>query len=89
MEVSTIIYFCDCYLIMLDYEEELIDIIYDFKEKEIDEKVLMLKNECNEIINMNAKERIEEINRIITGCVDLDIEVSELQEIIKYIHQNL
>ncbi|WP_409069169.1 hypothetical protein ACFLKB_04875 [Clostridium sp. FAM 1755] len=74
---------------MLDYEEELIDIIYDFKEEEIDEKVSMLKNEYNEIINMNAKERIEEINRIITGCADLDIEVSELQEIIKYIHQNL
>ena len=89
MEISTIIYFCDCYLIMLDYEEELKDVINDFKKKEIDEKVIMLKNECSEILKMNDKERIAEMKRIIISCADLDIEVSEMKEILEYIYQNL
>ncbi|GAA0741802.1 hypothetical protein [Clostridium oceanicum] len=89
MQISTIIYFCNCYLIMLDYEEELKDIICDFKRKEIVEKVIMLKKECGEILGINDKERIEQMNRIMVECLDLDIGVGEMKNILEYVYENV
>lgn len=89
MKFLNIIYFCDCYLVMLDYEEELIDIIGDFKKKEINEKLRQLKNECEEILSLDDIKKMEEIKKVIINCADLDIESDEMQEILEYVYKNL
>lgn len=89
MRVSNIIYFCDCYLIMLDYEEELVDIIGDFTKKETNEKIIQLKNECEEILSLENIMKVEEIKKIIINCADLDIEVDEMLEILECVYTNL
>lgn len=63
MRFSNIIYFYDCYLIMLDYEEELVDIIGDFTKKETNEKIIQLKNECEEILNLDNITKVEETKK--------------------------
>lgn len=89
MRFSNVIYFCDCYLIMLDYEEELVDIIGDFVKKETDEKVIQLKNECKQILSLDNSIKVEETKKIITNCADLDIESGEMLEILEYIYNKL
>lgn len=89
MRFSNIIYFCDCYLIMLDYEEELTDIIGDFAKKETNEKIIQLKNECGEILNLDNIMKVEETKKIIINCADLDIEVEEMLEILECVYTNL
>lgn len=89
MRVSNIIYFCDCYLIMLDYEEELVEIIGDFIKKETNEKIIQLKNECEEILSLENIMKVEEIKKIIINSADLDIEADEMLEILECIYINL
>ncbi|NFA41508.1 hypothetical protein EXM65_02660 [Clostridium botulinum] len=89
MRFSNIIYFCDCYLIMLDYEEELADIIGDFAKKETNEKIIHLKNECGEILDLDNIMKVEETKKIIINCADLDIEVDEMLEILECVYTNL
>ncbi|MDU1315433.1 MAG: hypothetical protein E6940_15535 [Clostridium septicum] len=60
MRFSNIIYFCDCYLIMVDYEEELVEIIGDFTKKETNEKIIQLKNEYEEILSLDNIMKVEE-----------------------------
>ncbi|WP_027634337.1 hypothetical protein [Clostridium hydrogeniformans] len=89
MRFSNIIYFCDCYLIMLDYEEELEDIIGDFAKKENNKKIIQLKNECEEILSLDNIMKVEETKKIIINCADLDIEVDEMLEILECVYTNL
>lgn len=89
MKFSNIIYFCDCYLIMLDYEEELVDIIGDFAKKETNEKKINLKNECGEILSLDNVMKVEETKKIIINCADLDVEAEEMLEILEYIYKKL
>lgn len=89
MRFSNVIYFCDCYLIMLDYEEELVDIIGDFVKKETDGKAIQLKNECKQILSLDNSIKVEETKKIITNCADLDIESGEMLEILEYIYNKL
>lgn len=89
MKFSNVIYFCDCYLIMLDYDDELVDIIKDFTKKETNEKIIQLKNECEEIFSLDNIMKVEEIKNIIINCADLDIEVDEIQGILECVYANL
>ena len=89
MRFSNVIYFCDCYLIMLDYEEELVDIIGDFTKKETNEKIMQLKNECEEILSLDNIMKVEETKKIIINCADLDIEADEMLEILEGVYTNL
>lgn len=89
MRFSNIIYFCNCYLIMLDYEEELVDIVDDFIKKESNEKIIKLKNECQQALSFDKSNKVEEIKNIIINCVDLDIELDEMLEILEYIYNKL
>lgn len=89
MRFLNIIYFCDCYLIMLDYEEELVDIIVDFIKKETNEKVIQLKNECQQILSLDNSMKVEETKKIIINCADLDIESGEMLEILECIYNKL
>ena len=73
---SNIIYFCDCYLIMLDYDEELIDIIGDFIKAENNELIVQLKDECREILSLENSIKVEEIKKIMMNSVTLDIPVN-------------
>lgn len=76
MRFSNIIYFCDCYLIMLDYDEELIDIIGDFIKAENNELIVQLKDECREILSLENSIKVEEIKKIMMNSVTLDIPVN-------------
>ena len=89
MRFSNIIYFCDCYLIMLDYEEELEDIIGDFAKKETNKKIIKLKNECEEILSLDNIMKVKETKKIIKNCADLDIEADEMLEILECVYTNL
>lgn len=89
MKFSNIIYFCDCYLIMLDYEEELVDIIGDFIKKETNEKIIQLKNECKKILSLDNSMKVEETKKVIINCADLDVESDEMLEILECIYNKL
>lgn len=89
MRFSNIIYFCDCYLIMLDYEEELANIIEDFVKKETNEKKIKLKKECEEILGIDIIMKVEETNKIIKNCANLDIEANEMLDILECVYTNL
>ena len=89
MKFSNIIYFCDCYLIMLDYEEELVDIIGDFRKKETNEKIIKLKNECKQVLSLDESIKVEVTKNIMLNCADLDIESDEILEILECIYNKL
>ncbi|MHC1748001.1 MAG: hypothetical protein AB9856_06355 [Cellulosilyticaceae bacterium] len=89
MKFSSVIYFCDCYLIMLDYEEELVDIISNFIKKETSEKIIQLKNECEEVLGLDNIMKVKETKKIIINCADLDIESDEILEILECIYKKL
>ncbi|QAS62114.1 hypothetical protein [Clostridium septicum] len=59
MRFSNIIYFCDCYLIMVDYEEELVEIIGDFTKRKL-MKNNTVKNEYEEILSLDNIMKVEE-----------------------------
>ena len=48
---------------MLDYDEELIDIIGDFIKAENNELIVQLKDECREILSLENSIKVEEIKK--------------------------
>jgi DNA-binding transcriptional regulator YhcF (GntR family) len=89
MEIQTIVYFCDCYLMMLDYDEELESIVQDFVKKENPNMIIKLKEECKNLLTMTNQEKNEWIEKIIEKCVNLDISIREMNDILEYIYRKI
>ena len=89
MRSSNISYFCECYLIMLDYDEELEDIVKEFIENETDDKIAELRSECKDILDLNEMMRGGEIKEILSNSIALDIESDDMIQIIEFLYKNL
>lgn len=89
MKDKMILYFCNCYLVMLDYDETLEEIVQDFVSKEKAETILELKTECNNIIQLPNTEKEKVLKTIIGKADDLVIETIELETIIQNIVKNI
>lgn len=89
MGIKEVIYFCDCYLNMLDYDEAMEDIISEYYSKELKETVNEFKEECKAILSLPERDRELILNTIITGSKDLDITAEEMEDIIKEVYLKL
>ena len=74
---------------MLDYDEELEDIVKEFIENETDDKIAELRSECKDILDLNKMMRGEEIKEILSNSIALDIESDDMIQIIEFLYKNL
>ena len=89
MKNETILYFCNSYLLMLNYYESLEEVISDFYGKESGESVERLKNECSTLLEMNPEEKKREIKEVISNIRYLDIKPSEMENVLKTINSKI
>ncbi len=85
MRENSVLYFCNCYLIMLDYDKTIDEVIIDFINNEPKQTIDELYNECNVILNANKEIQENEVQKIISNANDLDIDTDELIDILRII----
>ena len=85
MRENSVLYFCNCYLIMLDYDKTIDEVIIDFINNEPKQTIDELYNECNVILNANKGIQENEVQKIISNANDLDIDTDELIDILRII----
>ena len=82
-----IIYFCNCYYLMLDYDQSMHQIVEEFIEKESNEIVNELLKELQYIISTEDNQKREYILQVITKCDDMDIDFFTMEKILIDIYQ--
>lgn len=85
MKNETILYFCNSYLLMLNFYESLEEVISDYYGKEPEENLERLKEECINILNLEPEEKKKEIKQIISNIKYLDIKHDEMEDVLKTI----
>ena len=73
-------YFCDCYYLMVDYDQSLEEIVFEFIEKETEERVTNTFNEIAAVIEDKNEDILE---YIIEKSVVLSTDREELNELIQ------
>lgn len=89
MKNETILYFCNSYLLMLNYYESLEEVISDFYGKETEEIVEKLKEECSSLLKLDDEDKKHEIKEVISNIRYLDIKPSEMEDVLKTINSKL
>lgn len=89
MKKEAILYFCNSYLLMLNYYESLDEVISDFLGKETEENVENLKDECRSILKLSGDEKDSELKEIISKIKYLNLSVLELDDILETIVSKL
>lgn len=85
MKNETILYFCNSYLLMLNFYESLDEVLSDFYGKETHDVIEKLKDECNSILDLEENEKRRTIKEIISNIRYLDIKPSEMVDVLKII----
>ena len=89
MKNEAILYFCNSYLLMLDFYETLDEVISDFYGKETADNIEKLKEESSVLLKLEPEEKKSEIKEVISNIRYLDIKPSEMEEILKTINSKL
>lgn len=88
MKGDKIIYFFNCYFLMLDYDEPLEKIVRDYIEKENDNNTKLLLNDLKYIFEENNNEE-EYLNYILKNSDEMNVSKDELREIIRVLYSYL
>ena len=88
MKGDKIIYFFNCYFLMLDYDEPLEKIVRDYIEKENDNNTKLLLNDLKYIFEENHNEE-EYLNYILKNSDEMNVSKDELREIIRVLYSYL
>lgn len=88
MKGDKLIYFFNCYFLMLDYDEPLEKIVRDYIEKENDNNTKLLLNDLKYIFEENHNEE-EYLNYILKNSDEMNVSKDELREIIRVLYSYL
>lgn len=88
MKGDKLIYFFNCYFLMLDYDEPLEKIVRDYIEKENDNNTKLLLNDLKYIFEENNNEE-EYLNYILKNSDEMNVSKDELREIIRVLYSYL
>ncbi|URZ03973.1 hypothetical protein [Clostridium felsineum] len=81
---NKLIYFFDSYYLMLDYDQELNEIVNEFIENETEETTNEIISQMDKILN-SVESQEDTLNEIITNCIEMNTTPEQILEIIKEI----
>lgn len=85
MKGDKLIYFFNCYFLMLDYDESLEEIVKSYMEKENDNNAKLLLEDLKYIFEEDNKEN-EYLDHILENSDEMNVDKLELKEIIKEVY---
>ena len=82
MKAEGINYFCNGYLIMLDYDQTLEQVIEDYNRKETNSTKQKLKEELTYVLALPQNEKKKLLENIIMETIYFDIKEKEFEDIL-------
>lgn len=89
MKNETVLYFCNSYLLMLDFYESLDEVLSDFYGKETPYVVEKLKDECSRILALEQEDKKKTIKEVTSNIRYLDVKPSEMENILMTIKSKI
>ena len=83
MKENKLIYFLNCYFLMLDYNQSLEEIVKDYIEKESANNTKLLIDDLKYILE---EDKDEDLEYILNNSDEMNISKTELKEVIKEVY---
>ncbi len=87
MNIDMIVYFFNCYYLMLDYDESMSQIVAGYIEKEKDVLVKNIYDQMDCVLKAEINTRTYYLNEIISSCEEMDVRTDEMESIIKTVFE--